>query len=109
MTQTTLFDDDDWKRKKADGMARADAHADGTWKDAAIEIIRFFAETRDTFSGWEITKELTARNMKTPTKRALGPLLVMAAAKGWIEKTDIHRPNPLAHGCPSPLWKSRIR
>jgi hypothetical protein len=99
----------DWKRERDIGMARAEANAEEKWTEMAEKVLRFFAESRDEFSGWEITRELRAMKLKTGSERAMGPVLVRAAKSGLIAKTDRTEPNPLAHGCPSPIWRSRIR
>jgi hypothetical protein len=110
--QRKLFGEDDlpdWRAERADGMERADAHAALDWKSEATHMIETFARERDSFFGWEITVELRRLGTETPTDRALGPLLVAAAKRGLIEKSSDHAHNPLAHGCPSPRWRSRIR
>lgn len=99
----------DWRAEREEGMAKAEEHAAPDWKTAAREMIYKFACEREFFFGWEITIELRRLGIDTPTDRALGPMLVAAAKRGEIEKTERHDHNPLAHGCPSPCWRSRLR
>jgi hypothetical protein len=96
----------DWRAERDDGMQRAEEHAREVWHHAACTVLQYFIDTHETFSGWQITAALRAKHITTPTDRALGPLLIHAAKCGMIEKTGVHEPNPLAHGCPSPVWRS---
>jgi hypothetical protein len=111
--QKSLFGDEppnlpDWRKLREKGMAKADAHAADEWKAVAQKVLYAYAKTHPTLSGWQITVKLREMKIPTPTDRALGPLLVWAARQGWIEKTDRHENNPLAHGCPSPIWRSKL-
>lgn len=96
------------ERKKELGMARAESGADQDWLDAANSCIVTMAQTRESFSGWEVTQFLRDLKITTPNERALGPLLIKASKAGLIEKTERHAKNPLAHNCPSPVWRSLV-
>lgn len=98
----------DWKKERDEGMQRAEEHARTVWQLAADEMIVEFARTRLTFYAWEVTKALRAAKITTATDRAIGPRLVAAARLGLIQKSGHHDKNPLAHGCPSPAWRSLV-
>ena len=96
----------DWRAERDKGMSEAEQHARDLWVTEACKVLQHFVDTRETFSGWEITAVLRAKKITTPTERALGPLLVHAAKCGMIEQSGMYAKNPLAHGCPSPIWRS---
>jgi hypothetical protein len=98
-----------WRLERDKGMARAEAAADENWSAAADRLIEQFARTRMEFCGWEITTELRARKLKTGSERAMGPALCRAAKRGLIEKAGRTIKNPLAHGCPSHVWRSLVK
>jgi hypothetical protein len=109
--QQNLFGDppklNDWRADRDKAMQRAEAHAAGNWKNQARVLIELVARTGQEFCGFEVTEQLRAMELETPSDRALGPLLVEAAKRGLIYKTGEYRQNPIAHGCPSPVWKGR--
>ena len=106
MEQTNLFQEAE--RQKEIGIARAESGADVNWLNAAHECLVAMAQTRESFSAWEITKTLRDLKIETPNERAMGTVLLKAAKCGLIEKTSLHKPNPLAHNCPSPVWRSKV-
>src|SRR5580692_10284812 len=97
-----------WRAARDDGMKRAAKNASPFWKNRARELLYNFAMSGPGFYGWQITQKLREEGCTTFTDRALGPMMTAAAKKGWIEKTEHHERNPLANGCPSPMWKSKL-
>lgn len=108
-TQGGLFGDTSisWQEQRDRGMKKADRHAAAKWKNEARVLIELIAKTKQEFCGFEVTEQLRALELDTPSDRALGPLLSEYARRGIIYKTGAYRQNPIAHGCPSPVWRGR--
>lgn len=100
----TLFD-----IPRIDAKARAIeavwAHSPDDWKIAAIDAVRELCRTRREFTTDDLPDDI--RN-GVPEPRALGPLMLHAAAMNWCKKTDrvrasVHEKN---HGRPKAVWES---
>lgn len=95
-----------------DGMQRALAHAEEqvpTWGDQALEFLKRYAEKRDVFPGWFVTREaeLLQAVPTPPTLKAWGAAFKRAAALGYIKRTG-YAPDPHRHASPCPVWSSLI-
>lgn len=102
----TLFDYAASLEAKADGMQRAADHADADWKAQALDAVWRVARGNETFivdALWEVLD-------KPAEGRALGPVMLTAARKGWIRKTDRVRNTSQvkSHAAPVSVWQSLI-
>lgn len=68
-----------------EAIGRADAGADPTWKEAALEIIKDIASRRKYLDTDEVFHELAKRGIDTHERRAMGPVMIKAVKNGWIE------------------------
>lgn len=98
----------DWRKERDDGISRADEHAAEEWKEKAWTVLLFFIHNHDTFMAYEVTMAIRELDIPTPTDRALGALIRRAVREGLIEQAGYNN-NVIAHGCPSPIWKSLVR
>ncbi len=73
---------------KESGMARADEHASTEWKDAALKVIRHYAQHCEFVSANDLWAGMETLGIVTHENRASGPLFVKAAKLGWIQKTN---------------------
>lgn len=66
-------------------IAAADAGANPTWKQAALEIVKDIAQRRKYLDTDEVFRELAIRGIDTPERRAMGPVMLRAVKERWIE------------------------
>jgi hypothetical protein len=103
--QLTLFDAAEGARRRDDGMARADAHADPDWKAEADQIVRDFLVP---FLGDDVWATLDRRGVDYPHEpRALGPIILRVYRAGLIEPTGrfFNTARPSAHRSPQREWR----
>lgn len=87
-------------------LARVDEHADQDWKQQALNAVHRVCELRPDFHVddiWSLTDLPSTRE-----DRALGPVMLTAARRGWCVKTDRVRPSARSHGSGKPVWRSLI-
>jgi hypothetical protein len=75
---------------RADGIQRADDHADGEWKEVAYNAVLLTARMRLTFTAddvWDRIEDVT-----THEPSALGPVMLRASRKGCIVPTGRYVP-----------------
>jgi hypothetical protein len=104
-------DDDlfDWAGK-ADGMGRADDHADVDWKTAADDALVEAARTRREITTDDVMRLIDPR-AETHDLRALGPVMRRGAQLGLIEPANtIGRPcaRGARHASRLMVWRSLI-
>jgi hypothetical protein len=88
----TLFDPPAAAEAKADGIAAADEHARAAWRADAERAIEQVARSCDYFTADEVWQELADTSTAwTQTPAALGPLILAAARRGLIRKTDMRQ------------------
>jgi hypothetical protein len=138
MTDPTLFDQleqteraearaasDDAKRraglqagiqKRDDAMTRGARKADPVWVEAARQAIRQTARDLPEFIVDHVFERMDwshaygSVGIKTTDQRAVGSLILEAARKRIIARTEKYLPsfNPSHHACPRRVWRSLI-
>lgn len=83
---------------RADGIARADEHANPDWKQAARRAIAACAYRYPDFTADEVWAELAEAGVDCSTHEpsALGPVFLAASRAGIIRKTGATRRTKLA-------------
>jgi len=94
--------------EKEDAMARVEANADPEWLVAALDAVHRAATAYPAFIADDIWKFLQDVPVFTHDSRALGPVLVRAAKRGYIEKTETYLPSYRRHKTPQRVWRSLI-
>jgi hypothetical protein len=94
------------RRARDEAMAQVDAHADEEWKERARMCLRALAMRRREL----IADDLWLLMERPREPRVTGPLMMRARKEGWIEPTEIYRPNPnrKSHAAPVRVWRSLI-
>lgn len=116
--QEPLFDADTRPPHQRSGFAEAQAardaaleqveeHADPEWKTQALDAVFRTALQLSEFISDDVWS--VGRLESTREDRALGPVFLVAARKGWIEKTDRVRPSKRSHLSGKTVWKSLLR
>lgn len=102
MIQKTL---DDAIKERDEAMERADQNAKEAWRIAALDTVYRIATMRA-----ELWADLLWQDgLETPREpRALGPILVAAQKRGWIEPTDRVVPSVRRHATIMRVWRSCI-
>lgn len=92
---------------KARAIERVWAHAPDDWKTLALDAVKELCRTQAEFTTDDLPADI--RN-GVPEPRALGPLMLHAAAAGWCEKTDRVRASKMEknHNRPKAVWKSLV-
>jgi hypothetical protein len=86
--------------------AAVEEHAAREWREQALEAVRRTALARPEFivdDVWDV-----GGLESTVEDRALGPVMLAAKRKGFIEKTDRVRPSKRSHLSGKPVWRSLI-
>lgn len=96
-----------------EGMQRALFGAemrDPEWPGRALDIVEQLARQRRSLTSEDVRAAAARTGLAEPHElRAWGPVMMMAAKKGWIERWGwATSSNPLAHQRPVALWRSRI-
>lgn len=98
------------ERLRDEGIEKADIGADG-WVDVvALPLIRELAGRMETFTTDEVWDLLDRRQLPYPEeRRAMGPAIVKAYARGNIEPLDTWRlsKRPECHRRPLRVWRAR--
>lgn len=94
--------------EKEEAMARVEANADPEWLIAALDAVRQAAIAYPAFIADDIWKFLDTIPAFTHDGRALGPVMVRAAKRGYIEKTDTYLPSYRRHKTPQRVWRSLL-
>lgn len=101
--QVSLFDDDDdddrfdrpedVEAARADGISRAEEHADAAWKATAyLAVLGCAATFPDGFTADEVWASIEAKgDVSTHEPAALGPVFLRASRAGVIVKTGGQR------------------
>jgi hypothetical protein len=96
------------RRARDEAMSRVAAHTDPEWKDRAQATVIGLALRQDRFTADDVWE---AGLPKPREARALGPVLMNAAKKGWIcSETDFTTSTQAnCHGMPRRVWRSLVR
>jgi hypothetical protein len=105
----------DFARQLRDrGMERAVDHAErevAGWKDAALEYVRLYALIHAEFICEDVRGFADRRGFAPPPDgRAWGAVMMRAAKRGLVTKTDrvACAKDPKVHMNPSTVWRSNL-
>jgi hypothetical protein len=84
------------------------AHANPTWKSAALAATMRLARQRSQFTSYDVLQELATASVKTHDLRAIGGVMQEARDLGLIESTGLVRRNDKHSRGATTLWKSRL-
>lgn len=87
-------------------LQQVDENADQAWKEHALACVRRTCEQLPDFISDDIWT--TGGLDSTREDRALGPIMLQAARKGWAVKTDRVLPSVRSHGSGKPVWRSLL-
>jgi len=107
MEQTDLFTADSAKRA---GMAKSLLRRGDEWKDEVVDIIRQVATRQELLTSDDVYRIIEEKNMGAYCLRIIGPLMLRAAKKGYIESTHTvrHSERVSMHAAWLTVWKSKI-
>ena len=93
-----------------DAMERSIDHADGDWRETALDCVHALALRQQELTTDAVHKLLATKAVDTHNWSAIGPVMVRAKAEGWIEKTgNIRRSRRVVgHGNLQMVWRSLI-
>ena len=80
------------------------------WDDIAFECIVEVAKRKEMFTGDDVMDLLQERAALSKEHRALGPVMVRAAKRGIMEKTETFQSSrrKTQHGSPRRVWLSLV-
>jgi hypothetical protein len=110
MEQSNLFDVQVAKQAATRGMDRSLLRRGDEWKDEVVEIIRQVASRQELLTSDDIYRILEEKQMGAYCLRIIGPLMLRAAKKGYIESTHTVRHSARAsmHAAWVTVWQSKI-
>src|SRR5689334_16130981 len=91
-------------------IQRAMDHATPGWKEVALRIIREIAETQPELTTDDVWPLIEKSPWDTHEPRALGPIMIHAAKRGWITATDraVKSNRKECHHRKIQIWQSRL-
>lgn len=91
-------------------IERADAGANHQWMAVALWVVRELARHKSHFSTDEVWDALGDVDVRTPERRAMGAVMIRAAAAGVIEPTDtwVRSYRRECHARPVMRWRSLL-
>lgn len=94
---------------KQEAMQRVFDHADQQWKLEAYATIVRIAKRQTELTTDDVWEAIPS-GVETHERRALGPIMVLAAKNGIIEKTGqwVETKREAAHQRPVALWRSKV-
>ena len=92
-----------------EGIAVVDAHAHETWKWAAYEAVLRTARAHPRFIIDKVWLYMPD-DVYTHNKKAMGPVMIEAAKRGWIQSEGNYTPTAQvkSHRSPRTIWLSQI-
>ena len=105
-----LFDWEESRRRKEEGMGRAEDNADEAWKAAALTAAYTAAKEMPYLITDDVVKRIPD-TVRTHEMRAMGRVMLNAAKAGWIIKADtpgLPSSRPSLHHSPRTVWRSLI-
>lgn len=94
------------RRERAEALAQVQRHADEAWRRDAHEALVTYLRTHAEF---HVDDFWATSGLRKPRElRALGPVILKAAAGGLMEKTGRERPSTRSHLSGKPVWRSLI-
>jgi hypothetical protein len=98
------------RRRKKEAMDRVEAAANAMWKVAALAAA-LQAALEMAWLTIDDVHERIPGTVRTHELRALGPVMLYAAAQGWIKKAKIPSVEcirPSRHSAPLTVWESLL-
>jgi hypothetical protein len=84
------------------------AHANPTWKAAALAATMRLARQRRQFTSYDVLQELANSNVKTHDLRAIGAVMQEARDLEIIESVGLVRRNDRHSRGATTLWQSKL-
>ena len=84
------------------------AHANPTWKAAALAATMRLARQRARFTSFDVLEELAKSNVRTHDLRAVGGVMAEARDLGIIESIGLIRRNDRHSRGATTLWQSKV-
>ena len=84
------------------------AHANPTWKAAALAATMRLARQRARFTSYDVLQELADSNVKTHDLRAIGGVMQEARDLDIIESAGLVRRNDRHSRGATTLWQSKV-
>ncbi len=105
-----LFDLAAARAARDNGMAQANENAEDQWKRAALACVHTVALRQASLVSDDVEKILREMPVETHEKRALGPIMLQARKKGWIESTGtyVQSSQKQCHANTVTLWRSLL-
>lgn len=96
--------------EREQGELNARIHANGLWFHMAELTVKRLAVERSVLTADDVLHELNKTAFRTGDNRALGPVMKLAAANGWIRSTNQFQEstNKKKHQSPTRIWESLI-
>ena len=109
MIQSELFNEEEARKRRDEGMKRAEDGAAPLWKDAALFAVMEAAKHNPFFTADDIWQYMPP-GVTTTDNRALGPVMMSVCKGGYITRTKEVREStrPALHMCPRRVWRSNV-
>lgn len=93
-----------------EALERVDKHADRSWKEVALDVVRHLAATRETFTTDDVWRELEKHSVSTHEPRAIGAVMRSCASSGMIRNTKraVESTREECHRRPVTIWESLL-
>ena len=91
-------------------MEAAEENAYQKWKAEALKTIRRVALEMDFFTVDRVQELMQLTKLDTHDNRAMGPMMLEARRRGWIESTrqTVQSTQKHCHANPRTLWRSKL-
>lgn len=98
------------ERKRAQALEQVELNADDAWKTAAMQAVHDAARALAELTTDDVLAILNTQPVATHEGRALGPVMLRASERGWIENTGRVKKSLAVsrHRAPKTIWRSRI-
>lgn len=92
------------------GMEQVEENAQERWKRIALGAAHHVALHKDFFTVDDVQEVLQTKDVETHDGRAMGPVMLEARRRGWIEstRTTVQTTQKHCHASPTTLWRSRL-
>lgn len=107
----STFDRDAAELARDEAIERVDRHAEDLFKVCAPEALRYVAARRNELTTDAVWYVLDRRfGVRPHEERAMGPIMLAAQRKGWIEATNrtVKSARVECHARPLRIWRSLI-
>lgn len=86
-------------------LQAVEQHADAAWKARALDAVREVCEQHEF---WHCDMIWDTGLDEPAESRALGPVIMAAARRGWCVRTNTTAPSVRSHGSHKPVWASNL-